>query len=65
MKQIPVCPKCQEKHTLKLTDDMKIRCYVVAGGCGALFDLDELPSLYREDTGELPRARKRRKERKA
>jgi len=52
MALIPTCPKCGEAHTLKLTDDKKIRCVKVNGGCGAMFTLDEFPNLYRDDTAE-------------
>lgn len=65
MRQIPMCPKCGQHHTLKLSDDMVIRCYKTSGGCGAEFTLDELPSLYRDEPEPIPpKTRNPRKVRK-
>lgn len=51
MTLIPTCPECGEPRTLNLTDDMQIRCMKVKGGCGAMFTLDQFPTLYRDDGG--------------
>ena len=63
--KIPVCPRCKQPRTLKLTetysDDepiMNIRCFEVHGGCGALYtvlrfavmDNSGQVDLYREET---------------
>ena len=56
--KIPICPRCKQPHTLKLTDNFTVRCYRAHGGCGELFTLHAfaahdssgvLAELYREE----------------
>ena len=73
--KIPVCPRCGEPRTLKLTDNLTVRCYRAHGGCGERYTLghpfvvrdssSKPVNLYRDETdpsierGPHGRARKK------